>query len=128
MQPRFLVAAEKGRHMTASYVIHLDLYLSRYGKGLKKGSRVNQKDIIGYVGSTGVSTGPHLDYRIKHNNVFKNPFGIKFKSKTVLAAEELDSFKLVRDTLAELFSNKSTDTILQVRQLTLSEGNAIYLL
>ena len=103
-------------------------HLSRYGKGLKKGSRVNQKDIIGYVGSTGISTGPHLDYRIRHNNVFKNPFGIKFKAKTVLTDRDLDLFTMSRDKIAELFNFQSSKTVLQVRQMTLTEDNTIYFL
>jgi murein DD-endopeptidase MepM/ murein hydrolase activator NlpD len=103
-------------------------HLSKYGRGLKKGSRVNQKDIIGYVGSTGISTGPHLDYRIKHNSTFKNPFGIKFKAKTVLTAEELDRFMQSRNIIAELFEKQSDDKILQVRQMTLTANNTIYFL
>jgi murein DD-endopeptidase MepM/ murein hydrolase activator NlpD len=103
-------------------------HLSKYGKGLKKGSRVSQKDIVGYVGSTGISTGPHLDYRIKHNNVFKNPFGIKFKAKTVLTEEELDRFIQAKNKIAELFENPSGETILQVRQMTLTADNRIYFL
>jgi murein DD-endopeptidase MepM/ murein hydrolase activator NlpD len=103
-------------------------HLSRYGKGLKKGNRVSQKDIIGYVGSTGISTGPHLDYRIKHNSVFKNPFGIKFKAKTVLAEEELDRFMQSRKKIAELFEKQSAEKVLQVRQMTLTADNRIYFL
>jgi len=103
-------------------------HLSRYGKGLKKGSRVSQKDIIGYVGSTGISTGPHLDYRIRHNNVFRNPFGIKFKAKTVLTNKDLDLFMVSRDKIAELFNLQANETILQVRQMILAEGNTIYFL
>ena len=53
-------------------------HLSRYGKGLKVGKRVKQKDIIGYVGTTGLSTGPHLDYRMKKNGKFINPLKEKF--------------------------------------------------
>jgi murein DD-endopeptidase MepM/ murein hydrolase activator NlpD len=98
-------------------------HLSKYGKGFKKGSRVSQKDIIGYVGSTGISTGPHLDYRIKHNNVFKNPFGIKFKAKTILKDEELERFSLARNEIVQLFNHEQDIRILQVRKVTLTEDN-----
>ena len=40
-------------------------HLSRYEKGLKVGSKVRQKEVVGYVGSTGLATGPHLDYRLR---------------------------------------------------------------
>jgi murein DD-endopeptidase MepM/ murein hydrolase activator NlpD len=49
------------------------LHLSRFAKGIRAGARVSQKDVIGYVGSTGTATGPHLDYRIRKNGVFVNP-------------------------------------------------------
>jgi len=48
-------------------------HLSKYGPGIKVGKRVEQKQIIGYVGSTGFSTGPHLDYRLTKNGQFINP-------------------------------------------------------
>ncbi|MDR0401891.1 MAG: M23 family metallopeptidase [Endomicrobium sp.] len=47
-------------------------HLSRYEKGIKKGIEVKRRQIIGYVGSTGLATGPHLDFRIKHNGEFLN--------------------------------------------------------
>ncbi|MDX1775519.1 MAG: peptidoglycan DD-metalloendopeptidase family protein [Desulfobulbales bacterium] len=100
-------------------------HLRGYRKGLKKGSSVAQKDIIGYVGSTGISTGPHLDYRIKYNGVFKNPFGIKFKAKTVLQDNELALFNRVRLETATLFNDNTGKKILQVKNVTLSDKKEI---
>lgn len=48
-------------------------HLSRYAKNLSKGSRVEQGQLIAYVGTTGTATGPHLDFRVKKNGVFIDP-------------------------------------------------------
>jgi len=48
-------------------------HLSRFAAGIKVGKAVSQKQVIGYVGSTGLSTGPHLDFRLLKDNVFRNP-------------------------------------------------------
>lgn len=53
-------------------------HLSRVARGIKRGVRVNQKQIIGFVGSTGLSTGPHLDYRVSYRGRFVNPLSEKF--------------------------------------------------
>jgi murein DD-endopeptidase MepM/ murein hydrolase activator NlpD len=53
------------------------LHLSRYGKGIQTGTYVRQGDIIGYVGSTGLSTGPHLDFRFYKNGYPVDPLKVK---------------------------------------------------
>jgi murein DD-endopeptidase MepM/ murein hydrolase activator NlpD len=60
-------------------------HLSRFGKGVRVGQKVEQGDVIGYVGSTGWATGPHLHYEFRVNRVPKNPLSI-----TVAQAEPLD--------------------------------------
>ncbi len=52
-------------------------HLSRFGKGLRRGASVAQGQVIGYVGATGVATGPHLHYEFRVNNVQKNPLALK---------------------------------------------------
>jgi len=49
------------------------LHLSRFASGLAVGDRVRQKEVIGYVGSTGLATGPHLDYRVRRGGAWVNP-------------------------------------------------------
>lgn len=51
-------------------------HLSRFGKGLRRGASVAQGQVIGYVGATGVATGPHLHYEFRVNNVQKNPLAL----------------------------------------------------
>jgi murein DD-endopeptidase MepM/ murein hydrolase activator NlpD len=60
-------------------------HLSRFAKGVKVGQKVEQGDVIGYVGATGWATGPHLHYEFRVNRVPKNPLSI-----TVAQAEPLD--------------------------------------
>ena len=53
-------------------------HLARLGPGVRAGGRVTQRQVIGFVGSTGLSTGPHLDYRVAKNGRFVNPLSEKF--------------------------------------------------
>jgi murein DD-endopeptidase MepM/ murein hydrolase activator NlpD len=53
-------------------------HLSRLGAGVRAGGKVTQRQVIGYVGATGLATGPHLDYRVAKDGRFVNPLGEKF--------------------------------------------------
>ena len=101
-------------------------HLSRFGKGLCNGSKVSQKDIIGYVGSTGLSTGPHLDYRIAQNGIFMNPFGMAFTPKTVLNDDEFIKFSNEFTSLMAILSTK--ERILYVHSLILTPQDTLTLL
>lgn len=70
------------------------LHLKGFAKGIKKGVKVSQGQVIGYVGSTGVSTGPHLDFRVWKNGSPIDPLSMKSPDATPLPAKykpELDS-------------------------------------
>jgi murein DD-endopeptidase MepM/ murein hydrolase activator NlpD len=67
-------------------------HLSRLGAGIRPGGRVAQRQVIGYVGMTGLATGPHLDYRVVKNGQFVNPLGEKFIPGEPIAAAERGAF------------------------------------
>lgn len=68
-------------------------HLSKIPRKIRKGSKVSQGDIIGYVGTTGLSTGPHLDYRMKRNNKFVNPLKINLPRGKSIPLKLMAGFK-----------------------------------
>jgi len=68
-------------------------HVSRYAKGIRPGMRVSQGQVVAYVGSTGMSTGPHLHYEVWLNGARVNPIGAKVPQGTILAGGELAAFR-----------------------------------
>lgn len=92
------------RHMNGYETAYL--HLSKFAKGIKAGATVSQGQLIGYVGSTGVSTGPHLDFRVWKDGKPIDPLKMISPPSEPIRKENLDSLKaLYRKYLLELENN-----------------------
>ena len=69
------------------------LHLSRFAKGIRRGTRVDQGQVIGYVGKTGLASGPHLDYRVREAGKWINPVKLKSITPDPLRGNALASFR-----------------------------------
>jgi murein DD-endopeptidase MepM/ murein hydrolase activator NlpD len=80
-------------------------HLSRLSAGVRRGARVSQRQIVGYVGATGLATGPHLDYRVARNGRFVNPLSEKFIPGEPIAPRQRAEFlRVAGELVAQLRS------------------------
>ena len=92
-------AGRKGGYGKAVVIQHgqkfstLYAHMSKYAKGVRSGSRVKQGQVIGYVGSTGLASGPHLHYEFKVNGVQKNSIKVKLPHAKPVHKNEMAEFK-----------------------------------
>ena len=74
-------------------------HLSRFESGLKVGDRVSQKQVIGYVGQTGLATGPHVCFRVQKKGSYVNPLDITSPAGDPIARTDWTAFSSQRDQL-----------------------------
>lgn len=82
------------------------MHLSKFASGLKAGGRVRQGEVIGYVGSTGLSSGPHLDFRVYMGGSAVDPLKIKSEPAEPVKPANLTKFNTLRDSVLHLLNIK----------------------
>lgn len=99
-----VVIVQHGQNYTTLYA-----HMSRIKPGMKRGKRIKQGQTIGYVGSTGYATGPHLHYEFRINGVHRNPLTVSLPQAAALPKSELKRFKpLANDLLIQLSTYRQT--------------------
>jgi murein DD-endopeptidase MepM/ murein hydrolase activator NlpD len=79
-------------------------HLSGFAKGIRKGARVSQGEVIGYVGATGLATGPHLHYEFRINDIHQNPLKVVLPGAPPISAELKPAFDAAAQPLAQQLS------------------------
>lgn len=101
-------AGRKGGYGKLVYIRHSNGYQSGYGhlssfaSGIRVGKRVRQGDAIGYVGTTGLSTGPHLHFEMKRHGAFVNPLRIKIPAADPVSENRMAEFLDRREKIVSL--------------------------
>jgi hypothetical protein len=90
------IKLQHGKRYSTSYS-----HLSRVASGIRSGTRVQQGQVIGYVGSTGMSTGPHLDYRFMKDGSYVDPLSTDLPTALPLEGADLAAFAAVRDRIRQ---------------------------
>jgi murein DD-endopeptidase MepM/ murein hydrolase activator NlpD len=86
------------------------LHLQKYGPGIKSGVKVKQGQVIGYVGSTGLSTGPHLDFRFYKNNKAVDPLKVESPPTDPVKDSNLEQFNIERDEWLDMLNEIEMNT------------------
>jgi murein DD-endopeptidase MepM/ murein hydrolase activator NlpD len=117
------LAGRHGAYGNTIVIKHGDKYKtlyahqSRFAAGIRAGVRVNQGQIIGYVGTSGRSTGPHLHYEIRVSDRPVNPTAIRAAGGTVLAGKDLQNFRSLKQrVLAMMQQAPSAQQVAQAGQ------------
>lgn len=112
---KIFLAGRRGGYGNAVIIQHSGKYRTLYGhmqgfaKGIKTGGTVKQGQIIGYIGTTGLSTGPHLHYEFQVNGQHVDPLGVKLPMADPLAAAEKKRFlQMSKPLMARMDQEKAT--------------------
>ena len=92
-------------------------HMHRYGRGIKTGKKVKQGQVIGYVGKSGLATGPHLHYEFYKNGSVRNPVKVELPKAKSIAKSTLRDFKRQTNPLVTQLDQLNRKT-----QLALSEN------
>ena len=95
-------------------------HMSRFAPGLRKGAKVRQGDVIGFVGQTGWATGPHLHYEFRVNNVAIDPMKVKVNQAVALSQDDLLRFKNVSTDMHHRFALLRPDDVANAPALVAS--------
>lgn len=93
----------KIRHNSVYTTVYM--HLNGYAKGIKTGARVKQGQIIGYVGKTGLATGPHLDFRVYRNGKAMDPLKVKAPPVEPVKEKLMPQFNAIKDSLMQKIIN-----------------------
>ncbi len=106
------IVLQHGNNITTLYA-----HMSKLGRGMRSGKRVKQGQVIGYVGSTGLATGPHLHYEFRVNGAPRNPVKVKLPDAAPIPKAQIVHFKAAtQGVLAQL------NTYQAVNKITLARG------